>query len=61
MIMLTTMDAETQRHRQTWLGFCRFVRIMTVVIVLILVGMAIFLLERLARPVIGPRPRSARH
>jgi len=44
MIMLTTMDAETQRHRQTWLGFCRFVRIMTTVVVLILIGMAIFLL-----------------
>ena len=42
--MLTTMDAETQRHRDTWHGFCRFMRIMVVVIVLILVGMAIFLL-----------------
>jgi len=42
--MLTTVDAETERHRQTWLGFCRFMRIMVVVIVLILVGMALFLL-----------------
>jgi hypothetical protein len=42
--MLTTMDAETERHLQTWLGFCRFARIMIVLIVLILVGMAIFLL-----------------
>jgi hypothetical protein len=42
--MLTTMDAETLRHQQIWLGFCRFMRIMVTVIVLILVGMAIFLL-----------------
>jgi hypothetical protein len=42
--MLTTVDAETERHRQTWLGFCRFMRIMITVIVLILAGMAIFLI-----------------
>jgi hypothetical protein len=42
--MLTTVDADLERHRQTWLGFCRFAKIMIVVIVLILVGMAIFLL-----------------
>ena len=42
--MLTTIDAETRRHLETWRGFCRFVRIMATVIVLILVGMAIFLL-----------------
>jgi len=42
--MLTTMDAETRRHMQTWLGFCRFVKIMTTFIVLLLIGMAIFLL-----------------
>jgi Bacterial aa3 type cytochrome c oxidase subunit IV len=41
--MLTTMDAETERHRQTWLGFCRFMRIMVVLIVLLLIGMALFL------------------
>lgn len=40
----TTVDAEVERHRQTWLGFCRFMRIMIMVVVLILVGMAIFLL-----------------
>jgi hypothetical protein len=43
-MMLTTMDAETERHRQTWLGFVRFVKIMTTAIVLLLLGMAIFLL-----------------
>jgi hypothetical protein len=42
--MLTTMDAETQRHMHTWLGFVRFVKIMTTFVVLLLVGMAIFLL-----------------
>lgn len=44
MLSTPTVDAETERHRQIWLGFCRFMRIMTVVVVLILVGMAIFLL-----------------
>jgi hypothetical protein len=43
-MLSTTVDAETERHRQTWLGFCRFMRTMVVVIVLILVGMALFLL-----------------
>jgi hypothetical protein len=42
--MLTTMDAETERHLQTWVGFCRFMKIMVTAIVLILVGMWIFLL-----------------
>ncbi len=44
MLTTSTMDAETERHRQTWVGFCRFMRIMVTVIILILVGMAIFLL-----------------
>ena len=44
MLTTSTMDAETQRHLQTWLGFCRFARIMTTFVVLLLVGMAIFLL-----------------
>jgi hypothetical protein len=43
--MLTTaMDAETQRHMQTWLGFVRFVKIMTTLVVLLLILMAIFLI-----------------
>jgi hypothetical protein len=42
--MLTTMDGETKRHQETWLGFVRFMKIMVTVVVLILVGMAIFLL-----------------
>jgi hypothetical protein len=44
MLTTTAMDAETVRHQQTWLGFVRFMKIMVVVIVLILGGMAIFLL-----------------
>ena len=42
--MLTTVDAEVERHRQIWLGFCRFMRIMVVLVILILIGMAVFLL-----------------
>jgi hypothetical protein len=40
--MLTTVDAETERHRQTWLGFVRFTKIMTTLIILLLIGLAIF-------------------
>ena len=32
------------QHRQTWHGFCRFMKIMIAVVILILVGMALFLL-----------------
>jgi hypothetical protein len=42
--MTMSMDADLQRHRQTWLGFCRFMKIMITVVVLILIGMALFLL-----------------
>jgi hypothetical protein len=42
--MLTTVDADLEAHRQTWLGFVRFIKIMTSVVVLILIGMALFLL-----------------
>ena len=41
---MSTADPELQRHRQTWLGFTRFLKIALVVVVLILIGMAIFLL-----------------
>jgi len=39
-----TVDEDLARHQQTWLAFVRFVKIMTTIVVLILVGMAIFLL-----------------
>lgn len=42
--MQTTVDADLQRHRETWLGFCRFVKIMTGAIIILLVLMALFLL-----------------
>jgi hypothetical protein len=41
--MTMWMDADPQ-HRQTWTGFCRFMKIMIVAIIVILGGMAIFLL-----------------
>jgi len=41
---MSVADPELQRHRQTWIGFTRFLRIALVVVVLILIGMALFLL-----------------
>ena len=42
--MLTTADTQFEAHQQTWLGFCRFMKIMITAIVIILSGMALFLL-----------------
>jgi hypothetical protein len=39
-----TADADLVRHQETWLGFVRFVKIMTAFVVLLLIGMALFLL-----------------
>ena len=41
---MSIADPELQRHRQTWIGFTRFMRITLIVVVLILIGMALFLL-----------------
>ncbi|HEV8031610.1 MAG TPA: hypothetical protein VGP42_11385 [Stellaceae bacterium] len=41
---MAVMDPELERHRRTWIGFTWFLKIMIVLIVLILSGMAIFLL-----------------
>jgi ABC-type microcin C transport system permease subunit YejE len=41
---MSIADPELERHRRTWLGFTRFLRISLVVIVLILIGMALALL-----------------
>jgi hypothetical protein len=41
---MTVMDAELERHRQTWIGFTWFLKISILVIVVTLAGMAIFLL-----------------
>jgi hypothetical protein len=39
-----TFDADYQRHRQNWIGFIQFVKYGTTVVILVLIGMAIFLL-----------------
>jgi hypothetical protein len=41
---MTAVDPELERHRRTWIGFTWFIKISLLVIVLILVGMAIFLI-----------------
>jgi IS5 family transposase len=40
---MTAVDPELERHRQTWIGFTRFMRYALAMIVIILIGMAIFL------------------
>jgi hypothetical protein len=39
-----TIDAELQRHRQDWVGFTKFIKYGTTAVVIVLIGMAIFLL-----------------
>lgn len=39
-----TIDAELQRHRETWVGFTHFIKYGTSAVVLVLVLMAVFLL-----------------
>ena len=41
---MSIADPELERHRRTWIGFVRFIQTSLVVIVVILIGMAIFLL-----------------
>lgn len=41
---MAAIDPEFERHQRTWIGFTRFIKISLLAIVLILVGMAIFLL-----------------
>jgi hypothetical protein len=41
---MTAIDPELERHRQTWIGFIRLIKYAIVMIIIILVGMAIFLL-----------------
>lgn len=40
---MAAIDPELERHRQTWVGFTRLLRYAIAVIVIILVGMALFL------------------
>jgi len=41
---MAIMDPEYERHLRTWIGFTRLIKISLVVIIVILAGMAIFLL-----------------
>ena len=41
---MAIVDPNFEQHRQTWLGFTRVVRYAMAVIVLILIGLAIFTL-----------------
>ena len=41
---MTAIDPEFERHRQTWIGFTRLIRYALAVVVIVLIGMAIFLL-----------------
>jgi hypothetical protein len=41
---MTAIDPELERHRRTWIGFTRLIKYAIAIIVIVLVGMAIFLL-----------------
>mgnify|MGYP001228438556 CR=1 FL=1 len=41
---MTAVDPEFQRHYRAWIGFTRFLKIGLVSVVIILIGMALFLL-----------------
>jgi Bacterial aa3 type cytochrome c oxidase subunit IV len=41
---MTVIDPEFERHRQTWIVFTRFIRYALALVIIILIGMAIFLL-----------------
>jgi len=41
---MTVIDPELERHRETWMGFTRFIRYALALIIIVLIGMAIFLL-----------------
>jgi hypothetical protein len=40
---MAAIDPELERHRRTWIGFTRLMKYAIVLIVIILAGMAIFL------------------
>ena len=41
---MAAIDPEVERHRRAWIGFTWFIKISILVIVIILGGMAIFLI-----------------
>ena len=40
---MAVVDPDYEQHRQTWLGFTRLIRYALAIIVIVLIGMAIFL------------------
>jgi hypothetical protein len=40
---MAAIDPELERHRQTWLAFTRLIKYSMAIIIIILVGMAMFL------------------
>ena len=41
---MAAVDPEYERHRRNWIGFTWFIKISILIVVIILAGMAIFLL-----------------
>jgi hypothetical protein len=41
---MSAVDPEFQRHYRTWIGFTHFMRIGLIAVIIILIGMALFLL-----------------
>ena len=41
---MTAIDPDLERLRQTWIGFTRLIKYSLAIVVIILIGMAIFLL-----------------
>jgi len=41
---MTAIDPDLERHYRTWIGFTRLIKYAIALIVVILIGMAIFLL-----------------
>jgi len=41
---MAAIDPELERHRETWIGFTRFIRYALALVIIVLIGMAIFLL-----------------
>ena len=41
---MAAIDPELERHRRTWIGFTWLIKVSLLVIVIVLIGMALFLL-----------------
>jgi len=41
---MAAVDPEYERHRRNWIGFTWFIKISILIVVIILAGMAIFLI-----------------